>query len=143
MGTKTITLNVSENLYAHLEAQAQATARSINEIAVRMLNHTLEPNVEDDLPPALQTELKAMAQLSDDALWQIAQSVFNSDKAILYDTLLERAKEQTLTIEGREWLTRLREESESLMLRKAHAYALLKNRGHQLPTLAELRQQSS
>ncbi len=37
----------------------------------------------------------------------------------------------------------LREESERLMLRKAHAYALLKSRGHQLPTLKELRTQTA
>jgi hypothetical protein len=95
--------------------------------------------VEDDLPASLQAELKAMEQLSDDALWSIAKSTLNPDKIALYDTLLERLHEQTLTPEGRAWLTRLREEADALMLRKAHAYVLLKSRGHQLPSLDELR----
>ena len=53
------------------------------------------------------------------------------------DVLLERHLAGTLTPEGQEWLTRLREEAEALMLRKAHAYALLQSRGHQLPPLEE------
>lgn len=94
--------------------------------------------VESDLPVALQIEFKAMEALSDSALWAIAESVMNPDKVVLYDVLLERHQENTLTAEGRELLAQLREESDFLMLRKAHAYALLQSRGHQLPTLQEL-----
>jgi hypothetical protein len=43
------------------------------------------PPVEEDLPPALGAELESMAALSDDMLWQIAQSSMNQDKIALYD----------------------------------------------------------
>lgn len=134
---RTVTLNLPEELYEQLEAQAQAAARSVDEVVVQTLTCSLPP-VEDDLPLAIQAELKAMAQLSDETLWQIAQGSMNHDKIALYDVLLERHQAGTLTPEGRELLTRLREEAEALMLRKAHAYALLESRGHQLPTLEEL-----
>ena len=75
-------------------------------------------------------------------LWQIAQSTMNQDKVALYDILLARHKTEPLTPIGQKWLTQLREDAEQLMLRKAHAYAILGNRGHQLPTLEELREQS-
>lgn len=84
-----------------------------------------------------------MAFLSDDGLWQIAGSVMNKDKIALYDLLLERRRAGALTLEGQAWLDTLREEADALMLRKAQAYALLKSRGHKLPTLDELRAQQS
>ena len=46
-----------------------------------------------------------------------------------------------LTPEGQQLLTQLREEADALTLRKAHAYALLQQRGQALPPLAELRDQ--
>lgn len=107
------------------------------------LTSVVEAVVEDDLPAPLQAKLKALGQLSDEALWAIAQSTLNPDKLALYDTLLERLHEQPLTSEGREWLTRLREEANALMLRKAHAYTLLQGRRHSLSSLNELRAETT
>ena len=143
MTNHTLTLNVPEHVYTHLQAEARTAARSVDEVAAQTLARSVPPAVEDDLPPALQAELKAMQQLADETLWHIAQSVLNPDKVALYDVLLDRLHEQTLTAEGREWLTRLREEADALMLRKAHAYALLKTRGHRLPMLEELHSQAA
>jgi hypothetical protein len=111
----------------------------VSEVAVQALARSLPPPVEEDLPPVLRAELKAMKRLSDESLWQIAQSAMNPDKEALYDVLLERLQAQTLTAEGQEWLTRLRAEAEALMLRKAHAYALLQSRGHKIPSVEALR----
>ena len=83
-----------------------------------------------------------MSQLSDDALWAIAGSTANEDKQALYDLLIERQHAGTLTAEGRRMLTQLRDEADALMVRKAHAYALLQSRGHTLPALDELRAQT-
>jgi len=143
MSVRTVEVDVPDNLYEELEAQAQATDRSVDEVVVQTLTRSLPPPVERDLPPALRAELQAMAHLSDEALWQIAQSTMNQDKIALYDVLLERHQAGTLTAEGQEWLTRLREEGDALMLRKAHAYALLQSQGHELPSLEELHPQSS
>jgi hypothetical protein len=135
----TITLTLSEPIYKQLQNQAKITTRSLDEIASQFFIRSLPPPVEEDLPPNYRLELESMAHLSDEVLWQIAQSTMNQDKVAFYDMLLERHKNQQLTQIGREWLTQLREEADQLMLRKAHAYAILKNRGHQLPTLEELR----
>ncbi len=133
-----VTLALPEDIYEQLEVQAQVSDRSVDEVVVQTLVRSLPPQVEEDLSPAIQAELKAMTHLSDEALWQIAQACMNHDKVALYDVLLERHLGATLTPEGQEWLTRLREEADVLMLRKAHAYALLQSRGHQLPSLEEL-----
>jgi hypothetical protein len=142
MSVRTVTLKLPEHLYDQLETQARAATRSVDEIVVQSLARSLPPPMEKDLPLSLQTELEAMGHLSDEALWRIAESAMNRDKVALYDVLLERHQASTLTPEGQEWLTRLREEAEALMLRKAHAYALLQSRGHKLPTLEELHDQT-
>ena len=132
-----LTLNLSERLYEHLYSQAQATARTVNEVVEERLIRSIPP-LEDDLPPAIRAELVAMERLSDHALWQIAESKTDADTTALYDVLLARLHHGTLTPAGRDWLRRLRSESEALTLRKAHAYLVLKNRGYQLPTLEAL-----
>ena len=140
--THSLTVTLPEYLYRQLQRQAQVVNRPLSEVAITALESVVVP-VEDDLPPGLQAELTAMAYLSDDALWQIAGSVMNKDKIALYDLLLERRQSGTLTPEGQAWLDTLRNEADALMLRKAQAYALLKSRGHKLPTLDELRAQQS
>jgi uncharacterized protein (DUF2267 family) len=139
MTVQTITLGLPEIVRKQLESQARAKARPIEEVALQALTRSLPPPVEDDLPASLRAELKAMSRLSDQSLWDIAAGTMNPDKVALYDVLLERLQDQTLTSEGREWLARLRDEADTLMLRKAHAYALLKSRGHMPPALEELR----
>jgi hypothetical protein len=52
--------------------------------------------------------------------------------------LLEKNSAGAITPTEREQLKALRQESEKLMLQKAHAYALLKWRGHTLPALTKL-----
>lgn len=142
MSARTVVLTVPENLYERLEAQAQLADQPVDKLVLQNLSRNLPPTVEEDLPQARRAELAAMAYLSDDALWPIAQSNMNRDKVALYDVLLDRQATGDLTHEGRQWLTQLRDEEEAFMLRKAHAYALLKSRGHELPSLTELRAQT-
>lgn len=139
MADYSITLTLPEGLYTQLEAQAQTETRSIHDLVVETLVRHTAPPIASDLPLELQAELKAMAALSASALWTIAESTMNPDKVALYDLLLERQQDGALTIEGRDLLEQLREEADFLMVRKAHAYALLKSKGHKLPTLHELR----
>ncbi len=134
-------VSISDDLYRRLEVVAQQSHRSVEEVAQHTLAAHLPLPVESELPEPLRTELQAMEQLSEDALWQIAESVMNPDKVAMFDLLLERHKEETLTPAGRSMLDQLRQEADALMLRKAHAYVLLKSRGHRLPTLAELQNQ--
>lgn len=134
-----LTLDLPESLYRRLSIQAQYETRTIDEVALERLAQPSPPVVEEDLPAALRAELAAMAALSDDALWVIAHSEMNPDKVALYDVLLERQQERTLTAEGKELLAQLCHEADALVLRKAHAFLLLQNRNHRLPSLNELR----
>jgi hypothetical protein len=136
MSTHQIT--VSDSLYRRLQKQARVMKASVNDVARQTLERYLPPPVESDLPSELHAELEAMAHLSDDALWQIAESKMNSDKVALYDVMLERLQKNRLTAEGQRLLDQLRNDAQILTLRKAHAYALLQSRGYTLPSLADL-----
>ncbi|HLF88942.1 MAG TPA: hypothetical protein VI451_08370 [Anaerolineales bacterium] len=140
---RTLTLTLPDYVYQELQNQAKATTRPLDEVASQVIIQNLAPKIEEDLPPALRAELDAMSVLSDETIWQIADSQMNQDKVALYDVLLERLKNGSLTPEGQELLTDLRNEADALMLRKAHAYTLLKSRGHKLPSLDELRARKS
>ena len=137
MTEHTVTLALPEELYRELEAQAQVGAVGIDQVVLGTLRRHLPP-VENDLAPEVRVELRAMDYLSDDALWQIATASMNSDKVALWDLLLERKGAGELTPEGQDLLNRLRAEGELLTLRKAHAYVLLKARGHSVPRLNDL-----
>ncbi|MBI4769788.1 MAG: hypothetical protein HY784_05065 [Chloroflexi bacterium] len=143
MTVQTLTVSLPETLYQRLQAAARTSARAVEDVVVQTLARALPPPIEDDLPPALRDELKAMERLSDDALWQLARATLNADKVALYDVLLERNQAGALTAEGRELLARLREEAEALTLRKAHAFSLLNARGVPLPTLEQLKAASA
>lgn len=138
MSGYTITMTLPNNLYERLQNRARAMKISVGEVVTETLIRSLPPLVESDLPLGLQSELRAMEHLSDEALWQIAEGTLNPEKAAFIEVLLERNREGTLTQEGHTWLTQLQGESQALTLRKAHAYALLQSRGYQLPSLEEL-----
>lgn len=135
MTTRTITLTLPENLYAQLEAQAQQAGGPVDDVVARTLARGLLAVSDPDLAPAV---LAAMEQLADAVLWDVAGSTASRDTLALYDLLTQRQQDGTLTAEGQQWLERLRAESDLLTLRKAHAYALLKQRGQQVPALEDL-----
>ena len=143
MLTRTRKVEIPEDLYNHFEMQARAKKRTVDDFVTDTLSLYGPPPVEDDLPLKLQLELKAMAALSNEALWAIGQSTMNADKVALYDILLERNQLGSLTAEGHALLASLREEVDSLMVRKAHAYVLLQSRGQKIPSIKELRAQQS
>ena len=134
--TVSITLQVPPSVYRLAQKTAQVTARAVEQVLVDVLSAASPAS--DDLPPELQAELDALAQMDDEALIGVARSVFPTDKRRSYDRLLEKNSAGKITAAEREQLKTLRLESERLMLRKAHAYALLKWRGHTLPALNEL-----
>lgn len=134
--TVTVTLQVPPSVYRLAQRTAKATARPVEEVLAGVL--AAAAPTADNLPADAQAEIDALAELDDEALWKVARSVFPSTRRRRYDELLEKNGAGTITPVERQELKNLRVESERLMLRKAHAYALLKWRGHTLPRLADL-----
>ncbi|MCU0466055.1 MAG: hypothetical protein MUF38_15985 [Anaerolineae bacterium] len=120
------TLTVPEKLYRRAEELARLTARQVDEVLIDQLQELMLP----PLPGDEQAELDAMRALSDDALWAIARERMGDDLQDQLQHLMARNDRGLLSPVERGELEKLVERGNRLMLRKAEAAALLRERGH-------------
>ncbi|QTA92976.1 hypothetical protein [Desulfonema magnum] len=132
MTSHTITLELPESIYIRLQQAARATKQSLNDMILRAIQ-TGSPPSWDDVPAEFQADLAALDRLDDRSLWRIAGSRQTGADFVCYQALLDRNRNGTISDAERRELTELRIESDRLMIRKAHAAALLRWRGHQIP----------
>jgi hypothetical protein len=137
MTTQAVTVHLPENLYVRLQQTAQATRQSFDAVVLRALQVGAPPSWED-APTAFQADLAVLDHLDDDRLWHIARSRQTEADMVRYQELLEKNANNTISDTERAELTRLRTEADRFMLRKVHAAALLRWRGHHIPPAAAL-----
>jgi hypothetical protein len=137
MTIQNVTLPLPEHLYRRFEQVAKATQQSVTDVLLHAVEMGSPPSW-DDVPAEFQTDLAALDRLDDKALWQIARSQQSEAEMDRYEDLLHKNANDALTPAERDELTRLRREADRFMLRKAHAAALLRWRGHQLPPADKL-----
>jgi hypothetical protein len=70
---QTVTLQLSDETLQRYRRGATAAHKLLEEFLIERLMEAVPP-LADDLPPPLHEELKALEQLDDDALWQVARS---------------------------------------------------------------------
>jgi hypothetical protein len=128
-----------EEIYDRLRQSAQATNKPVEELVLQSVKAGMPPSV-NDLPAEYTQECLALERLSDNRLWQVARSTLPMAHQRRYSDLLRKSQAGTLSEREREQLRRLGDEARRLTLRKAYAYALLRWRGHPIPTPIELTQ---
>ncbi len=133
MTVQTVTLRLPESLYLRLQQAASATRRSLDDVLLHALQVGSPPRW-DDAPAEFQADLAALDRLEDDALWAVARSRKQEADMARYQELLDKNANGLLTPADREELTKLRVEYDRMMLCKAHAAALLRWRGYQVPS---------
>jgi hypothetical protein len=129
---QTISLQLPDKALQHYRRGATIARKRLEEFLADRLVEAVPP-LADDLPSPLREELELLENLDDQALWQIAQSQLLPARQRQYSRLLTRNSQGALTAREQEKLRALGEESRRLTLKKAHAYMLLKWRGHRLP----------
>lgn len=136
----TVTLNIPENLYEQLRRQALANKQSVDELAQQTLSRYLPAmlEVENDLPPDLQDELKAMEQLSNAALWSLAKGQLGEEEQKELENLRDAQRDRLLTAEEQKRQQTLLRAYDELLLRRSHAAVLLQARGFDLSDTAVL-----
>jgi len=132
MTTQDVLVPLPENLYLRLQQVAQATQQSFTDVLLHAVEVGSPPNWEE-APAEFQADLASLDRLNDEALWQIARSRRTEADMVRHQELLDKNAAGTLTAVERNELTRLRTEADRFMLRKGHAAALLRWRGHKLP----------
>jgi len=138
MTTRTVKLRLPESLYIRLQQAADATRRPLDDILLHAVQ-VGSPPMWDDAPAEFQGDLAALDRLDDETLWCIARSRKSDTEMERYQELLDKNANGTLAAEERDELVKLRIEYDRFMLRKAHAAALLRWRGHQVPPAEALR----
>jgi len=134
---QTVTFELPDTIYLPAQRMAEATRRSLTDLLISALRALLPPL--EGLSPALFSELVNLERLDDDALWQVMLSQVPVDQQQKINQLLRKNKSGKLTASERAELAALQNEADHIMLRKARAAVLLRFRGKNLPTLAELR----
>lgn len=132
MTVQNITIPLPEAIYLRLQQTAQSTRQTFTDVLLRTVQMGSPPSWED-APAEFQADLAALDRLHDQQLWQIARDYQTEDNMQSYQNLLDKNTDDTITEAERSELTRLRTSADRFMLRKAHAAALLRWRGHQIP----------
>ena len=137
--THTVTVHLPEDIYDRLKQSAQVTQKPMEELVVQSVRAGMPPLLSD-LPAKDQEAFLILERLSDEELWQVAKNTLPAGHQRRYSYLLRKNQTGTLTEPEEEQLSEFGAEARNLTLRKAYAYALLKWRGHRIPTPSELRQ---
>lgn len=126
-----------ETIYLRLQQTAQATRQSLTDVLLHAVPVGSPPGWED-APSIFQTDLAALDRLDDHSLWKVVRAHRTEADMEHHQELLDKNSEGTLTESERAELVAIRTEADRLMLRKTHAAALLRWRGHVLPPSDQL-----
>ncbi|MBZ0297594.1 MAG: hypothetical protein K8L99_33870 [Anaerolineae bacterium] len=123
-----IILTIPEDISSRARQIAETTAQPVEQVLLEHLKSLTSPL--PTLPPEEQAELDAHAHLSDDALWTIAREQMPDEIQARAHALMSQNSHSALTDEERAELELLTARSDRLMLRKAEAATILRQRGH-------------
>lgn len=130
--SRTITLQLPENIFLRMQQAAQATKQSLEDIFLRALEVGSPPDWED-VPAEFQADIAALDRLDDATLWRVARTKKIESDMTYYQQLLDKNADGTISEEELRTLKGLRAEFDRSMLAKAHAVALLRWRGYAIP----------
>ena len=134
MTTNTVMVAVPQRLYQRLETIAHQTRREVSEILLTSAKAMLTVEaVNDNLPPHIADKLTAMQWFSDAALWKATHPTLSEQQQTELSELTHRQSSHPLTSVEQTRLTDLLAEYDWSVLQRAHAFALLSLRGHQIP----------
>lgn len=129
---QTITISLPEKVYRQIKQRSQQNQREIAEEVVSVVTNAL-PEIESAAD--WQADLSQLALLADDELWQAAQTQATAEENERMQQLLTRQKRIGLTMAEQEELTLLANFFRRMMLVRAEAAVLLKERGHDIRSL--------
>jgi hypothetical protein len=133
MGTRTITLDLPDDLYWRLSERAAVSQRGIEGEVIALLGGVLRHGA--DLSADLTRRLAELDGEMDDSLWQIARTRPPADLARELEALSDKAQRTRLSDDERARQRAILQEIETNMVVRAYATHLLKERGHDVSPL--------
>jgi hypothetical protein len=132
-----LTIDLPEAEFQRLSDLAKLSNQSLSDLVLQSIAGNLPPAITT-APIAMKAELLTLQTLSVQALRQIAQSQIPLAQQDRHVMLLERNQAETITEAEQQELRELSVEADRLMLKKAHACALLRWRGQPIRNLHQL-----
>jgi hypothetical protein len=136
--TESITLTLPEELSTRVRQIAETTSQPVEQVVLDHLKGLALPLPA--LPPDERTELDALHRLSDDALRTIAREQMPEEDQRRARQLMNKNERGKLSRTEADDLARLVERADGVMLRKAEASSILRQRGYPF-TQADFRPQ--
>lgn len=124
----TVTVSLPDDLSAKVQAIAKNNNQSVEEVMINYVRSFAKPL--PNLEPDLQAELDALQNLSDDILWTIAQKQVAVEAQSRAHELMTKNNKGALTPIEQSELQTLVDHADRLMLLKAEAANILRQRGH-------------
>lgn len=135
--THPLTVDLPEPIFQQLSRLAQLTQQPLELLVLQSITGNLPP-LPDRSPLALQPELLKMQTLEVPDLLAVTHSQIPENLQQQHLELLEKNSAEIITAQERQDLHQLCLQADTLMLRKAYAWALLRWHGHPIPALGEI-----
>ena len=133
MGLQTVTLRLPNLLYQRIERRAYKMNRSIEDELVNVVTEAL-PSLAD-LPSDITDEMAQLAFLTDSELLQTVTITVRPQESERMEALLFKQQREGLTAKEQQGVNRLLHRYDQIMLIRAQAMLLLKERGLKMPNL--------
>ncbi len=133
MSAQAVTLHLPLPLFDQLQQRAQETRRSVEAEILEVVASAVR--ADQDLPPDLQAAVAPLRDLNDNALRRAAIDRFPEKAAARFTALNRKQQREGLTDDETQELERLRCGYERVMVVRATAAALLKERRHDVSQL--------
>ena len=133
MTNRSIVLDLPEDLYERLKRQAEQARRTIEDEVADLVDRSLPK--QDTVPPDVMELLDQLDVVSDDALWRAARGRMSKKSLARLESLHHKRQREGLTDAEAQEAAALTIQYERTVLIRAHAAALLKQRGHDVSML--------
>jgi hypothetical protein len=137
--TRQVTINVPNKLYNRLRERAERSHLTLEDQvlqALRAMDASTDAS-DDEVLASWEPKFAQLQMLDDDALWRAARSGMPRPEARRLESLNHKQSSEGLTDAESRRQRHLLRRYEWFMLLRAHAAALLKERGHDLSSLIQ------
>ncbi|MGB3300596.1 MAG: hypothetical protein WBA76_20225 [Phormidesmis sp.] len=132
-----LTINLPNSVFQQLRTIAELTKQPLSDLVLQSIEGNLPPRISS-APAEVRTDLLKMQTLNAEELRHIARAQVAKARQDEHFALLDKNQNGWLTEKEQARLHELRDSADQLMLKKAHACAILRWRGQPIRSLEQL-----
>ena len=133
MNSQQVTITLPEPIYQRVKRQSQLMQRSVADELAAAVTASLPE--QETLPPDIEQELSELDLFTDEELWRAARMTAPADKTERMQVLVEKQQLEGLIDTEKQETAVLSHFFNRVMLVRAKAAVLLKERGHDISQL--------